>query len=169
MNSKEDERVAHCSVEEWEAGRIRVAWVVVEIDAYLAGSYLTTAVGVDVFGLDPETKLHGLATFVLETSDSPDEGVEPAFELLLVDYPLSQTRRVSVAGVLVPEPAIVENSLRSNAIRAVSTYEFLRLTHQAAPNLICLPGDVVDLLLVKVEIGRLPVVDQHRSILARPV
>jgi hypothetical protein len=42
MNSKEDERVAHCSVEEWEAGRIRVARVVVEIDAYLAGSYLTT-------------------------------------------------------------------------------------------------------------------------------
>jgi hypothetical protein len=127
------------------------------------------AVGVDVFGLDPETKLHGLATFVLETSDSPDEGVEPAFELLLVDYPVSQTRRVSVAGVLVPEPAIVENSLRSNAIRAVSTYEFLRLTHQAAPNLICLPGDVVDLLLVKVEICRLLVVDQHRSIPVRPL
>jgi hypothetical protein len=42
MNSKEDERVAHCSVEEWEAGSIRVARVVVEIDAYLAGSYLTT-------------------------------------------------------------------------------------------------------------------------------
>jgi hypothetical protein len=42
MSSKEDERVAHCSVEEWEAGRIRVARVVVEIDAYLAGSYLTT-------------------------------------------------------------------------------------------------------------------------------
>ena len=33
MNSKEDERVAHCSVEEWEAGSIRVARVVVEIDA----------------------------------------------------------------------------------------------------------------------------------------
>jgi hypothetical protein len=43
MNSKEDERVAHCSVEEWEAGSIRVARVVVDIDAYLAGSYLTTA------------------------------------------------------------------------------------------------------------------------------
>jgi hypothetical protein len=42
MNSKEDERVAHCSVEEWEAGSIRVARVVVEIDANLAGSYLTT-------------------------------------------------------------------------------------------------------------------------------
>jgi hypothetical protein len=42
MNSKEDERIAHCSVEEWEAGSIRVARVVVEIDAYLAGSYLTT-------------------------------------------------------------------------------------------------------------------------------
>jgi hypothetical protein len=42
MNSKEDERVAHCSVEEWEAGIIRVARVVDEIDAYLAGSYLTT-------------------------------------------------------------------------------------------------------------------------------
>jgi hypothetical protein len=42
MNSKEDERVAHCSVEEWEAGSIRVARVVVEIDASLAGSYVTT-------------------------------------------------------------------------------------------------------------------------------
>jgi hypothetical protein len=42
MNSKEDERVAHCSVEEWEAGSIRVPRVVVEIDAYLAGSYLAT-------------------------------------------------------------------------------------------------------------------------------
>jgi hypothetical protein len=42
MNSKEDERVAHCSVEEWDAGSIRVARVVVEIDEYLAGSYLTT-------------------------------------------------------------------------------------------------------------------------------
>jgi hypothetical protein len=30
------------SVEEWEAGSIRVARVVVEIDAYLAGSYPTT-------------------------------------------------------------------------------------------------------------------------------
>jgi hypothetical protein len=47
MNSKEDERVAHCSVEEWEAGSIRVARVVVEIDAYLAGSYLTTMVSSD--------------------------------------------------------------------------------------------------------------------------
>jgi hypothetical protein len=36
MNSKEDERVAHCSVEKWEAGRIRVARVVVEIDAFPA-------------------------------------------------------------------------------------------------------------------------------------
>jgi hypothetical protein len=42
MNSKEDERVAHCSVEEWEAGSIRVARVGVEIDVHLAGSYLTT-------------------------------------------------------------------------------------------------------------------------------
>jgi hypothetical protein len=42
MNSKEDERVAHCSVEEWEAGSIRLAQVVVEIDAHLAGSYPTT-------------------------------------------------------------------------------------------------------------------------------
>jgi hypothetical protein len=42
MNSKEDERVAHCSVEDCEAGSIRVAQVVFEIDAYLAGSYLTT-------------------------------------------------------------------------------------------------------------------------------
>jgi hypothetical protein len=32
MSSKEDERVAHCSVEEWEAGSIIVARVVVEID-----------------------------------------------------------------------------------------------------------------------------------------
>jgi hypothetical protein len=42
MNSNEDERVAHCSVEEWEAGSIRVARVVVEIDENLAGSYPTT-------------------------------------------------------------------------------------------------------------------------------
>jgi hypothetical protein len=35
MNNKEDERVAYCSVEE---GSIRVARVVVEIDASLAGS-----------------------------------------------------------------------------------------------------------------------------------
>jgi hypothetical protein len=33
MISKEDERVPLCSVEEWEAGSIRVARVVVEIDA----------------------------------------------------------------------------------------------------------------------------------------
>jgi hypothetical protein len=32
MNSREDERGAHCSVEEWEGGSIRVARVVVEID-----------------------------------------------------------------------------------------------------------------------------------------
>jgi hypothetical protein len=38
MNNKEDERVAYCCVEEWEAGSIKVARVVVEIDAYLAGS-----------------------------------------------------------------------------------------------------------------------------------
>jgi hypothetical protein len=38
MKNKEDERVAYCSVEEWEAGSIRVARVVVEIDASLAGS-----------------------------------------------------------------------------------------------------------------------------------
>jgi hypothetical protein len=31
MNNTEDERVAYCSVEEWEAGSIRVARVVVEI------------------------------------------------------------------------------------------------------------------------------------------
>jgi hypothetical protein len=37
MNNKEDERVAYCSVEEWEAGSIRVARVVVEIGASLAG------------------------------------------------------------------------------------------------------------------------------------
>jgi hypothetical protein len=42
MNNKEDGRVAHCSVEEWEAGSIRVARVVVEIDAHLAGLYPTT-------------------------------------------------------------------------------------------------------------------------------
>jgi hypothetical protein len=38
MNNREDERAAYCSIEEWEAGSIRVARVVVEIDASLAGS-----------------------------------------------------------------------------------------------------------------------------------
>jgi hypothetical protein len=43
MNNKEDERVAYCSVEEWEAGSIRVARVVVEIDASLASSQPTSS------------------------------------------------------------------------------------------------------------------------------
>jgi hypothetical protein len=42
MNSKEDERVAHCSVEQWEAGSTRVTRVVVEMDVSLAGSNPTT-------------------------------------------------------------------------------------------------------------------------------
>jgi hypothetical protein len=74
MNNKEDETVSHCSVEEWEAGSIRVARVVVEIDAHLAGLYHTTT-GLTMAGTVPGEAI--LCASRLTPLPKPDGGLRP--------------------------------------------------------------------------------------------
>ena len=87
----------------------------------------------DHLGLDPDAELHPQGV------DLFDQGRKAPLELFGVDEPVAQA-----AGVAVPlaEPAVVQH-------------------HQPHTQAGGLLGDGVDLVLVEVKIGGLPVVDQH--------
>ena len=91
----------------------------------------------DHLRLKPDAEFHAQAV------DAVHQFFQAAVDFILVDKPVAQTGGVALA---LAKPAVVHYQHLNADLRGVL-------------------GDLVQLLLVKIEVGALPVVDQHRAVL----